>query len=183
MDRFFIRTRLAVRSMKDLLLELKSKGERAFLQAHGNPVLIGFGLAGKIERPAGEGGEAARTRVVSVSALCEDALLWKNLPIELRPAPGSRAANQVRVGRTIDMDVIIPDFSISRHQCTFERRGSSMVIRDASSRNGTLVGDRSASEAEILKGGEFITMGRLVFQYLTPQGLVRRLRDADGKCA
>ncbi len=173
-----------MRSMKDLRLELKSKGEQAFLQAHTNPVLVGFGLAGKIDRPRDDGDDAAhRTRSVSITALCEDTLLWKNLPIELRPRPDSRAANQVRVGRTVEMDVIIPDFSISRHQCTFEKRGSSMVIRDASSRNGTLVGDRSANESELLKGGEFITLGRLVFQYLTPQRLVQRLRDTEGKSA
>lgn len=169
-----------MRSARELLEELKSKGEKAFLDAHTYPVLLGFGLAGKIERPQDRESQAVeRTRAVNLGTLCENALLWKNLPIELRPVRGSPDTHEIKIGRSGDMDVIIPDFSISRHHCTFERKGSSMTIRDAESRNGTRVGNRLASEAGRLRGGEFITIGRLVFQYLTPHGLVEWLRQME----
>ncbi len=172
-----------VRLMKDLLQELKTNGERAFLAAHKYPVLLGFGLAGKMEKPQHDKQQVTQplTRAVNVGALLESALMWKDVPIELRPGPCSCDTNQVRVGRTAYMDVILPDFSISRHHCTFEWKDGAMMLRDADSRNGTLVGNRPAGKVAYLRGGEILTLGRLVFQYLTAEGLVQRLRETDKK--
>ena len=57
-----------------------------------------------------------------------------------------------RIGRGLECDVVLSDPLSSRVHAVIERRGGAWFIRDAGSRNGTLVNGQKADEAQLIDG-------------------------------
>lgn len=73
------------------------------------------------------------------------------------------------VGRWKKYDVAIPDYSISRTHCVFEFSSRGYKLRDAGSRNGTIVDGTTLRKGETITilGGEKLTLGRFQFVFNT----------------
>jgi predicted component of type VI protein secretion system len=80
----------------------------------------------------------------------------------------------VVVGRIegADVDVVIPDASISKRHCAFATQRGTAAVTDSGSRNGTAVNGAPITDPEgvSLAGGETITIGRLEFTFETAAG-------------
>jgi len=81
----------------------------------------------------------------------------------------------VVIGRTVDADVTINDYSVSGTHAQFatsEETGFS-ILQDLGSTNGTAVGTQrlESGQTEMLQSGYWITLGRIVCQYFTRKGL------------
>lgn len=84
------------------------------------------------------------------------------------PAWASRVivlnAPVVRVGRSLDNDVVLPDDPVSAGHCRLERHQSSFRIIDLGSTNKTWVNGREVTNS-VLKNGDEIRVGRTTFVF------------------
>lgn len=89
----------------------------------------------------------------------------------------------VRVGRSQDSELFLSDDGVSRRHASLQRVGSSYIVKDEGSANGTFVGGVKVDSHE-LKDGDVIQFGpTAVFRYtLSDEGqeaLLRQLYDAS----
>lgn len=68
------------------------------------------------------------------------------------------------VGRARDADLRLEDDGVSRHHCRLSRSGSSVLIEDLGSTNGTLVNGKPIARAKLLSPGDRIRVGSVVLQ-------------------
>jgi len=75
----------------------------------------------------------------------------------------------VRIGRSGDNDVVVPDPAWSRYHAEIARAGEGWVIRDLGSRNGLRVNGRRIEGSAALASGDRISVGRttLIFEPAT----------------
>ena len=161
---------VAARFIDDYARELRKIGQRAFRQRYRVPVLI---VAGRVvpSSQAAPGRSAADIRTILDRTDPATALYNRVFPLAKADPP---ATGPVYVGRTDDreVDVSIPDFSISKKHCAFLSRDGGAAILDCGSTNGTLVnGTRVDGPSPIdLCGGELLTLGRLELKFETAAG-------------
>jgi pSer/pThr/pTyr-binding forkhead associated (FHA) protein len=72
--------------------------------------------------------------------------------------------DEVNAGRHPDSDIFLDDVTVSRKHATFRREGSTFVVRDVGSLNGTYV-NRERIDESALQTGDEVQIGkfRLVF--------------------
>ncbi len=70
-----------------------------------------------------------------------------------------------KIGRALDNDIVINDFSVSRHHAEIIFENNQFIIQDLKSRNGTRVNQRLTSRA-ILKDGDEILLGTFKMQFM-----------------
>ena len=58
----------------------------------------------------------------------------------------------LKIGRHSENDIVLKDMSVSRHHATIEVRGHRLFVRDARSKNGTIVNGTKAKSAELYYG-------------------------------
>jgi DNA-binding NtrC family response regulator len=96
------------------------------------------------------------------------------VPIELAPAPGRARlvivapnaeprrlpmrSRRLRIGSSVDADVILEDPTVSRLHCEFELGPDGLTLRDLGSTNGTFVGGAAVKEV-VVAPGAVITLG------------------------
>jgi len=87
------------------------------------------------------------------------------------------------VGRWKKYDVAIPDYSISRIHCVFEISSRGYLVRDAGSRNGTIVDGNTLRKGEgvMILGGEQLTLGRFQFVFYTGRQFLDLLMERLSK--
>lgn len=68
------------------------------------------------------------------------------------------------VGRVDERDICIKDPSISSYHCDFIKKGSTYLIRDRNSTNGSRVNNSPITEQE-LKGGDMLQIGNVEILY------------------
>jgi adenylate cyclase len=68
------------------------------------------------------------------------------------------------IGRTSDNQLVLKDFSVSRHHARVERRGDSWWIVDLGSTNGVKVNDRYATDAMLTEGDQ-IQVGNFTLSF------------------
>ncbi len=99
------------------------------------------------------------------------------LPIVKRP--GSNAfALMITVGRAQNNDIVLPDSRVSKFHCYFRKLGTSWVISDANSTNGTKVDEVELPTERTLplRSGAQIVLGEtLVLEFLEPKELHERI--------
>lgn len=90
------------------------------------------------------------------------------------------------IGRSDKADIRIDQEAISRNHCKIVNTGSSVVLYDLNSTNGTFVNDRMVDE-QILRDGDFIKVGRCIFKFITGDNIesayheeIYRLTTVDG---
>ncbi|NTU90117.1 MAG: DUF3662 domain-containing protein [Actinobacteria bacterium] len=72
--------------------------------------------------------------------------------------------SRVSVGRDRSNTICIPDANMSRNHAEFVRNGNIWILRDLGSTNGSFVGGRTISQAE-LYDGDVITVGTTKLEY------------------
>jgi adenylate cyclase len=68
------------------------------------------------------------------------------------------AGSEVRLGRGVDNEVVLPGPSVSRHHARLERAGEGWVVEDAGSTNGVLV-NGAPVRRQALATGDVLTLG------------------------
>ena len=150
--------------------DLAAMGPGKFAVHYPHPVLIVLGLTGTLEGPSGSG---------TVVAAATDTMLLTTLMGRVFPLAKARHANPgpVRVGRTSDNDICIPEYSISKFHCNLALVGADMRLTDSGSTNGTSVNGKrlGPKTACTLVGGETLVMGRFAFLFHRAAGFVAYL--------
>ncbi|ABW68795.1 EAL domain-containing protein [Desulfosudis oleivorans] len=74
------------------------------------------------------------------------------------------------IGREKDCNLTLTDSLVSRHHCEIHISGDHLWIRDLNSKNGTFVNSRQMDQAELLKPGDLVSIGKFQFniKYFTP---------------
>ncbi|MES1205043.1 MAG: FHA domain-containing protein [Pseudomonadota bacterium] len=154
--------------LKDYQEELRRVGDVVFKQRHKAPVLI---VVGKAAELVDDKDALDRTMAAKRS---EDS--GKQVALLNRVFPVSKAAHTprgpVRLGRSGDNDIPIPEYSISKQQCAFDFEPEGVMITDCGSTNGTLVDDAriDSKEQVLIKDGTRISLGRFAFVFRSAAG-------------
>ncbi len=72
------------------------------------------------------------------------------------------SAPRMVIGRSQDNDIVITDDRISRHHCAIEHTGSTFLLKDLGSSNGTFVNGRAITQTPIFDGDEIRLGGHLL---------------------
>lgn len=73
--------------------------------------------------------------------------------------------NDCVLGRGDDVQLSIPDSTLSRHHAKFERRGDSLSVTDLGSRNGTFIEGQRLQGTQALENGALIAVGKVVLRF------------------
>ena len=111
-----------------------------------------------VQPPPGGGGAQNATDCLVVIYTKEPTLLGKRFVLEHSPT---------RVGRGADNHVVLDGDSVSRRHAHFEQRGSSWLIIDDGSTNGTYCNDEQISREVVLKNGDRVKIGPTIFKFLS----------------
>jgi phosphoserine phosphatase RsbU/P len=66
---------------------------------------------------------------------------------------------RITIGRSSKNDLVLADLSLSRVHAEIYRQGDQYLVKDAGSKNGTLLNDRQITSPILLKKGDRITLG------------------------
>lgn len=106
--------------------------------------------------PADEQGPVrlSQQEQVAIEALAEDHAL---LIVHHGPNAGARFLLDVDLtvaGRSVSCDIFLDDVTVSREHAHFVREGTTFLVRDAGSLNGTYVNRDRVAEATLMSGDE-----------------------------
>lgn len=126
---------------------------------------IQTGIVQPRSAPAPDRGEAGKTMIYSSSSrvrsdLQEGAIVRQQRALLLYA--GRRIVvgpEGVTIGRSRDCDVVLDDPNASRHHAELTARGSSWVLRDLGSTNGTRINGRRLDRPEVIGAGDEIGIG------------------------
>ena len=154
--------------LKDYQEELRRVGDVVFKSRHRSPVLIVVGKAGEL---VGESQSMDKTMVAAPSSESARTVALLNRVFPVAKAPHT-PRGPVRLGRSGENDVAIPEYSISKSQCYFDFEPEGIKITDCGSTNGTIVDDKPIppSEPVLIKDGARISLGRFAFEFRTAVG-------------
>lgn len=74
---------------------------------------------------------------------------------------------ELRFGRSGDNEVVLPDYSVSRHHARLTRRGSDFVIEDLRSTNGVLINGHAVQQ-EVVRSGDLLKIGVFEIRVVSP---------------
>ena len=153
--------------------ELNRLGASGFARAYFQPVLVVLGMAGDMNEPRSDGG----TGVVSVDAVFACGRLTGRVFPVVKPRNSSRGP--ITVGRTSENDIAIPEYSVSRRHCIISRVETEYRLTDMGSTNGTIVDGVPLTPRKPLRlrGGETISLGRLMLVFYFSEGFIRHLQN------
>ena len=66
---------------------------------------------------------------------------------------------RISIGRSSRNDLVLADLSLSRVHAEIFREGEQFLVKDAGSKNGTLLNDRQVLTPTLLRKGDRITLG------------------------
>ena len=67
------------------------------------------------------------------------------------------------IGRALECDVVVKDVKASRRHCQLRREGSTFILEDLGSKNGTFVNGERIQEAVTLKPNQSFAVGDTMF--------------------
>ena len=160
--------------LDEFIRELRRDGDVAFRAHHSTPVII-------VTRAEGEatGNESGETTVMAETSG------WRMQQVSLlnRVFSVGRGAFEKEtpmiLGRSDKVaDIVVPDDSVSKRHCLFERKPDGWTITDCGSTNGTMIGEieLAPNKPFVLKGGESLTMGNFSFLFHTADGFIMYLK-------
>ena len=153
--------------------ELQRLGPAGFQRAYFQPVLVTLGMAGEINPMASSGG----TSVVNINdgTFACTRLTGRVFPV-VKPPNSMRGP--ISVGRTSENDIAIPEYSVSKRHCIIARVDGEYRLTDMGSTNGTIVDGMPLvpQKPRRLRGGETVSLGRLMLVFYFPEGFIRHLQ-------
>lgn len=153
--------------------ELTRLGAPGFARAYFHPVLVVLGMAGDMNDPRSDGG----TGVVNVDAVFACGRLTGRVFSVVKPRDSSHGP--ITVGRTSENDIAIAEYSVSRNHCIIARVENEYRLTDMGSTNGTIVDGVPLTPRKPLRlrGGETISLGRLMLVFYFAEGFIRHLQN------
>ena len=73
--------------------------------------------------------------------------------------------DQVRIGRSRDCDILLPDLWLSRHHAEIRQKSGSFFLRDLGSMNGTRLNGERIEEERQLRPGDVISLAEYVLTF------------------
>src|SRR5262249_49390834 len=73
------------------------------------------------------------------------------------------------LGRAAECDVVLDLDNVSRRHCTIHSREDGHFVRDGGSTNGTFVNDEEVNGERLLRAGDLLRIGSVVFKFLTAE--------------
>lgn len=155
----------------------KALGRQAFALEYGGAVLLGIGVLGELaeEGPRGDSHTFLATLHGHPEQRAIHRKVWRIQ--QKKEGPGLQ---YIRLGRSSDNDLVLPDYAISQIHCGFDRDSDgNIVIFDLDSHNGTVVnGMRLAPFQEVpLKTEDEVTLGRYLFEFLETRTFLERVEN------
>jgi hypothetical protein len=152
--------------------QYREVGTESFRRLHPWAFLVALGMAGSLED-----GNSSGTSIIN---LADSVLERGRIAGRVFPLVKSRYSPRgpVTIGRTSENDVVIPEYSVSRKHCFIATVNESYRITDFGSANGTLVDGTEIGKLtpHALRGGEILTLGRLMLFFLPPRQFVEHVR-------
>lgn len=74
-------------------------------------------------------------------------------------------AAELRIGRALDNDIVLPDPSVSRRHAEIRRHGAGWLVRDLGSTNGVVVNQQRAEEA-VIAAGDRLQIGAFTLEVM-----------------
>jgi diguanylate cyclase (GGDEF)-like protein len=81
------------------------------------------------------------------------------------------------IGRNPDVEVHIDDSSVSRRHAEIVLSGDTVTIGDLGSSNGTVINDVKVDTSVVLKDGDLIRLGKIIFKFYEHESLDAILHD------
>jgi pSer/pThr/pTyr-binding forkhead associated (FHA) protein len=165
------------------VFDLQKMGWKAYRDENRSPVLIGIGLVGELrDVTPGRPREATlRSKAKQDETAVEtESLAGRVWPI--KRGGGQRGDASIRVGRTTESDVVIPEYSLSRVHCAFKYVLNGLTVFDCGSTNGTQVNGQllEAQKPARIKSGVELILGRFKFEFLSNEIFLNRIRELVG---
>jgi hypothetical protein len=160
--------------LDEFIRELRRDGDTTFRSRHATPVIIVTRAEGELTGP-----QSGETTVMAETSG------WRMQQVSLlnRVWAVSRGAFEkdtpMILGRSEKVaDIVVPDDSVSKRHCLFERKPDGITITDCGSTNGTIIGEvqLAPNKPHTLKGGETLTMGNFSFLFHTADGFIAYLK-------
>lgn len=156
-------------------------GARTFSKEHGADVLIGLRVVGDLAED-GERGEAQTFLAALHDKDSQAVSLYRRVWPIVKSKYGPNTS-YIRLGRSSDNDMIIPDYSISQVHCAFRRDPEhGLLLADMGSHNGTLVNNNRLEPKTPLKleDQDEVILGRYLFEYLQAETFIERILAQAG---
>ncbi|MFH1130227.1 MAG: FHA domain-containing protein [Pseudomonadota bacterium] len=158
--------------------ELQRMGLGQFKMRNRVPVLIGIGVVGHL----GERNRLERDRTLRSDTKDTDPLIYtaslagRVWTIEREGVKKGSVA--VKVGRSAENDIVVPEYSVSRKHCAFRFRIGGIVVVDLGSTNGTRLRDQllPPNKAFRVRDGDELILGRYKFEFFFNRGFINRIR-------
>ena len=145
--------------------QIRDIGAESFKRLYPWPFLVALGMAGNIQESRGSD--------TSIINLAEGVLERGRIAGRAFPLVKARYSPKgpITIGRTSENDVVIPEYSVSRKHCFIASVEGAYRVTDWGSVNGTLVNEIEIGKLApcVLRGGEIITLGRLMLLFLPPR--------------
>jgi hypothetical protein len=155
--------------------QLREVGPEAFRKLHPWAIFLAIGMAGDLS--------GARSSGTSITNIADGTLERGRIAGRVFPLIKARYSPRgpITIGRTSENDIVIPEYSVSRKHCFVALIDGTYRITDWGSANGTLVDGVAIGKLSphVLRGGESITLGRLMLLFLPP----REFADHVGRVA
>jgi hypothetical protein len=152
--------------------QLRDVGVESFQRLYPWPFLVALGMAGDIQE--------SRSSGTSIINLADGVLERGRISGRVFPLVKTRYSPKgpITIGRTSENDVVIPEYSVSRKHCFIAVVAGSYRVTDWGSANGTLVNEIDIGKMAPcpLRGGEIITLGRLMLLFLPPRQFAEHVR-------
>ena len=79
-----------------------------------------------------------------------------------------RTSEPITIGREQDVEIPLEDTFVSKKHCSIRFKGSSVILEDLGSRNGTIVNGRKAASMELISGDK-IQLGKTTIIVIIPE--------------
>ncbi|MEA2448869.1 MAG: hypothetical protein QOG63_801 [Thermoleophilaceae bacterium] len=83
--------------------------------------------------------------------------------------PGNAVGATVTVGRAGDCDVVLRNWTVSRHHALLRQDGSSWMVQDLRSTNGTAVNGSAITQPTPLHSGDIVSFGASAVRFVPTQ--------------
>ncbi len=175
--------------VRDFIDDFKELGPTRFRNGFPLPVLAWIGTVGDLDQEQPRRRPTTRMEAEALERDLEIARLVNRVWIVRRGERGSTREG-ITAGRAGDNDLVIPEYSVSQHHCSFRTKVNRLLrarprrlfVTDLDSLNGTAArGQRiePGTETELFPGDE-LAIGRLRFVVLDADGFLARVAEAAG---
>jgi hypothetical protein len=167
------------RSITEHSAERASSGIRFYHAAHPWNALVGLRVLGEPARMKRVSSRPTLVVDLGNTDVGLEGTLRDRVWFVCRHVDGPRL-HGISVGRSMDNDVVIPDYSISMRHCEFLEDPEGLRVVDRGALNRTRVDGEllQANTPLLLRDGQSITLGRFEFQFLLNPTFLQRLAPA-----